>query len=283
MRTRTTWIAVMLLGVVVTSITAISCSPDSTSPVQSERGKSQAVSPQSRSLQEQYAWVGQYHNDALAYALTKVKASKRTAKYDRCKVGLAALKVFQKAYRKEGRTAIFDDLTLTDGMCEAAAAGNFGVSASLGVIGNRRPSHDISPVANDYMNQLMTQTYTVSTLPGLSFAINQIVNQASASVVPLEAAAVASAGSVEISSATYWDTNEGSWSDGKQLAYNRSTVEILPGGPVNMNDRTRRILRADVAAAIGVLLNDWWQGEAAVGKACIKAAAASFIAAVALY
>jgi len=283
MRTRTTWIVVMLLGVVVTSITAISCSPDSTSPVQSERGKSQAVSPQSRSLQEQYAWVGQYHNDALAYALTKVKASKRTAKYDRCKVGLAALKDFQKAYRKEGRSAIFDDLTLTDGMCEAAAAGNFGASASLGGIGTRRPSHDISPVANNYMDQLVTQTYTATTIPGLSFAVNKIVNQASASVVPLEAAAVASAGSVEISSATYWDANEGSWSDGGQLAYNRGTVEILPGGPVNMSDRTRRILRADIAAAIATLLTDWWQGEAAVGKACIRAAAASFIAAVSLY
>jgi hypothetical protein len=273
----------MLLGVVVTSITAISCSPDSTSPVQGERGNSQAVGTQSRSLLEQYAWVGQYHNDALAYALTKVKASKRTSKYDRCKVGLAALKDFQKAYKKEGRTAVFDDLTLTDGMCEAAAVGNFAASASLGGIGNRRPSHDISSVANNYMNQLVTQTYTATTIPGLSFAVNKIVNQAEASVVPLEAAAVASVGSVEISSASYWDANEGSWSNGGQLAYNRGTVEILPGVPVNMGDRTRRILRADVAAAISTLLADWWMGEVAVSKACIRAAAASFIAAISAY
>jgi hypothetical protein len=33
-------------------------------------------------------------------------------------------------------------------------------------------------------------------------------------------------------------------------------------------------------AAIGVLVVDWWMGEAAIGKAAIKAAAASLIAGI---
>lgn len=279
MRTRTIWVAVMLAGIAAASVTAISCSPDSTSPLPNNRRATPAVGQQSRSLQEQYAWMGSYHNDALTYALTKIKASKHTSKYDRCKVGLAALKDFQKAYRKEGRSAIFDDLTLTDGMCEAATAANFGVSASLGIIDDLRPRHDISPTANDYMNQLLYQVDAAPTLPALSFAVARITNEAAETVAPLEAGAVAGTGSIEVSSATYWEANESSWSSGTDLAYSRQ-LEHLPISPVNQSARTRRIVRADVMAAIGVLVYDWWMGEAAIGKAAIKAAAASLIAGI---
>lgn len=279
MRTRTIWVAVMLAGIAAASVTAISCSPDSTSPLPNSRRATTVVGQQSRSLQDQYAWMGRYHNDALAYALTKIKASKRTSKYDRCKVGLAALKDFQKAYRKEGRSAIFDDLTLTDGMCEAATATNFGVSASVGIIDDLRPRHDISPTANDYMNQLLYQVDAAPTLPALSFAVARITNEAAETVAPLEAGAVAGTGSIEVSSATYWEANESSWSSGTDLAYSRQ-LEHLPISPVNQSARTRRIVRADVMAAIGVLVYDWWMGEAAIGKAAIKAAAASLIAGI---
>jgi hypothetical protein len=269
----------MVAGIVTMSVTAISCSPDSTAPIQSNRKATSAVTEQARSLQDQYAWMGKYHNDALAFALTKIKASKRTSKSDRCAVGLAALKEFQKAYRKEGRSAIFDDLTLTDGMCEAALGGNLGVSASLATLDGISPAHIISPTANDYMNQLLSQIDAAGTLPALSFAVARITNAAASTVAPLEAGAVAGTGSIEVSSASYWDANEGSWSTGTQQAYSRAaSLEHLPISPVNISDRSRRIIRADVMAAIGVLLYDWWMGEAAVGKAAIKAAAASLIA-----
>lgn len=277
MRTRTIWVSVMLAGIVTMSITAISCSPDSTAPIQSNRKTASVATQQPGSLQDQYAWMGKYHNDALAFALTKIKASKRTSKYDRCKVGLAALKEFQKSYRKEGRSAIFDDLTLTDGMCEAATATNFGVSASIGVIDDLRPRHDISSTANDYMNQLLYQVDAAPTIPALSFAVARITNQAAETVAPLEAGAVAGTGSIEVSSANYWEANESSWSTGTQTAYARE-LEHLPVSPVNQSARSRRIVRADVMAAIGVLVYDWWMGEAAIGKAAIKAAAASLIA-----
>lgn len=277
MRPRTIWVSVMLAGIATMSAAAISCSPDSTAPLQSNHKTTSAVTEQARSLKDQYAWVGQYHNDALAFALTKIKASKRTSKYDRCKVGLAALKEFQKAYRKEGRSAVFDDLTLTDGMCEVATATNFGVSASIEAIDNLRPRHDISPTANDYMNQLLYQIDVAPTILALSFAVAKITNQAAETVAPLEAGAVAGTGSIEVSSANYWEANESSWSSGTQIAY-ASGLERLPVSPVNQSARTRRIIRADVMAAIGVLVYDWWMGEAAIGKAAIKAAAASLVA-----
>lgn len=278
MRTRTIWLSVMLAGIVTMSVTAISCSPDSTAPIQNAHSARPVVT-QARSLQDQYAWMGKYHNDALAFALTKIKESKRTSKFDRCKVGLAALKEFQKAYRKEGRSAIFDDLTLTDGMCEAATAKNFGVSASIGVIDDLRPRHDISSTANDYMNQLLYQVDVAPTIPALSFAVARITNQAAETVAPLEAGAVAGTGSIEVNSANYWEANESSWSSGPQTAYARG-LEPLPVSPVNQSARSRRIVRADVMAAIGVLVVDWWMGEAAIGKAAIKAAAASLIAGI---
>jgi hypothetical protein len=278
MRTQTIWASVMLAGIVAMSAAAISCSPDSTAPSQNNLATTPVVT-QARSLQEQYAWMGKYHNDALAFALTKIKASKRTSKYDRCKVGLAALKEFQKSYRKEGRSAIFDDLSLTDGMCEAATTTDLGVSASLGAVDRLRPVHDISPAANDYMNQLLYQIDIAPTITALSFAVAKITNQAAETVAPLEAGAVAGTGSIEVSSASYWEANESSWSSGTQIAY-ASGLEHLPVSPVNQSARTRRIVRADVMAAIGVLVYDWWMGEAAIGKAAIKAAAASLIAGI---
>jgi hypothetical protein len=109
--------------------------------------------------------------------------------------------------------------------------------------------------------------------------VAKITNQAAETVAPLEAGAVAGTGSIEVSSASYWEANESSWSSGTQIAY-ASGLEHLPVSPVNQSARTRRIVRADVMAAIGVLVYDWWMGEAAIGKAAIKAAAASLIAGI---
>jgi hypothetical protein len=271
----------MLAGIVAMSITAISCTHDSTSPLQNGRSAAPMVDQKSPSLQDQYAWAGRYHNDALDYALTRMKASKPSTKYDRCKIGLAALKEFQKAYRKEGRSAIFDDLTLTDGMCEAATATNFRASASLESIDDILPTYDISPTASDYMNQLVREIDASATLSALSSAVDRITSAAAATVAPAEAAAVAATGSIELGSATYWDANESSWGIDTQQPYARaSTLEHLPMAPVSISERTQRIIKADVMAAISVLIYDWWMGEAAIGKAAIKAAAASLVAGI---
>lgn len=221
--------------------------------------------------------MGKYHNDALAFALTRIKASKKLAKYDRCKVGLAALLEFQKAYRKSGGTAIFDDVSITAGMCEAAASNGFAAARALS--GTPEAAKMISRTAGNYMNQILNQVDAASSVAALAYAVDQIDNQALATVDRLEAAAVAGTGSIAVSSADYWATNSSSWTD-TQIAYARSGsgMSPLPLTPVFITPTTKRIIKADVAAAISVLLYDWWMGEAAIGKAAIKAAAASLIA-----
>jgi hypothetical protein len=55
-------------------------------------------------------------------------------------------------------------------------------------------------------------------------------------------------------------------------------MTAIPRKVYNISATTKRIIRADAMAALGVLVYDWWMGEAALGKAAVKAAAASLIA-----
>ena len=279
MRTRSRLALVTLSMIAGLSLTAVSCAPESTS-APTNVDLLTAARANASSLREQYNWMGKYHNDGLAFALGRIKSSKRVAKLDRCRVGLAALKDFQKAFRKSGGgSAVFDDLTITDGMCEAAAFPTVSQSTRLlapdGVVRS-----NISFAANNYMNQIESQADIAPSVLSLSFAVAKIQNQAEANLGSLEASAVGGTGSIAVSSAEYWNANEGAWSDPSQVPYARS-AEFFPGPRVNqLSARGRRILRADIAAAIGVLVYDWWMGEAALGKAAIKAAAASLIAGI---
>lgn len=288
MRTRSNPVALMIAMIVGLSLTSVSCSPESTSPVQSAADAAPGVAQNALSLQDQYAWTGKYHNDALAYAFTRIKESKQLSKFDKCKVGLAALKDFQKAFRKSGGNAVFADLTLTDGMCEAAGSSSDRVVSVRGFDpGSLTPLADISPLANDYMNQVSYQVDIAPSVEYLASSVSQIVKQASASVAPLEAAAVATTGSIAVSSADYWTANEGTATDGGPAPYARSQsvsldgMELAPRTPAfQISSRSKKIIKADVAAAVAVLLAKWWAGEAAVAEACIKAAAASLIAGI---
>lgn len=286
MRTRSNPVALMIAIIVGLSVTAVSCSPESTTPVRSVNdAPSDAQS--SPSLQEQYAWTGKYHNDALAYATSKIKESRKISKFDKCKVGLNALKEFQKEFRKAGGNAVFDDLTITDGMCEAAGSLSNRVVAERGIdVTGFNPSADLSTLSNNYLNQISYQVDIASSVGSLTSAVSGIVSQASYSVDPLEAAAVATTGSIAVNSANYWVANEGTATDNGATPYARSSNPSIETGDdlvsprfiVGLNQRTKNIIKADIAAAVGVLLREWFMGEAAVAKACIAAAAASLVA-----
>jgi hypothetical protein len=151
------------------------------------------------SLHDRFAWTGKYHNDALTYAMARIKESKQTSTFGKCKVGLAALKEFQKAFRKSGGNAAFDDVTLTDGMCEAAGSLSQRVTASIGVDPNTlSPNADISALSNSYMNQILYQVDFASSVSSLASAVAGIESQAGASVDGLEAGAVATTGSMAV-------------------------------------------------------------------------------------
>jgi len=289
MRTRSNPVALMIAMIVGLSVTAVSCSPESTSPVRIADNTGPAGLQAALSLHDQYAWTGKYHNDALTYAMSKIKESKKLSKYDKCKVGLAALKDFQKAFRKAGGNAVFDDLTITDGMCETAGSLSNRVVAARGVDARElRPSTDMSVLGTDYMNQISYQVDIAPSLQSLVSAVSQIENQASISVTALEAAAVATTGSIAVNSANYWVANEGTATDNGAVPYARSSEQsvgtgddlVSPRFAIGLSPRTKKIIKTDVAAAVGVLLKEWFAGEAAVAKACIAAAAASLIAGI---
>ena len=283
MHTRTTC-AVLTTLLVAAALTATACSSDVTTPAM-EPVTAPEVVQDAKSLATKYSWTGKYHNDALAFALARMKASHTLSKLERCKVGLAALVDFQKAFRKAGGPAIFDDVTITRGMCEAAfAARPSGNLMSSGIDGIPI-AYDISPTASTYMNKILSQVDVTSSVPELASYVQLVESKAAATVDVLEAAAVSTTGSIAVSSADYWTTSGSEWTD-LELAYTRANLgdmSPLPQSPAFITPTTRRIIKADVSAAIGVLLYDWWMGEAAIGKAAIKAAAASLIAGLYTY
>ena len=282
MRTRSTCVALSLAAICSLSLGTVGCSPDSSLPVDAASDAARVVGESQSALVQQTAWMGKYHNDALDFALKRIKANPRSSRFERCKVGVAALKDFQKAYAK-GRSPVFLDLTLSDGDCEKAAASQSGnapaKSVNLDIAG---PRADISLTATNYMNDIVAQVDYATSALALSFVVNRIVNQASSSVDPLEATAVAGAGSITTSSASYWEANEGSWREQNQIRYDQVStgIEALPVAPANMSGRTKAIIRADALAGVSTLLSQWFMGEAALAAACIRAAAASLAAGI---
>ncbi|MEO8192933.1 MAG: hypothetical protein ABI681_03710 [Gemmatimonadales bacterium] len=291
MRTRFTYPAVTLAVMTATTLAVVSCSSDSTAPVARTAAVDRvtaSVQSQPQSFAASYDWMGKYHNDALAYAEKKIKTSKATSKDGKCKVGLAALKEFQKAFSKSRKSSAFDDLTLTDGMCEAAASGGLRVAASHLVNPARNPlAASASPGPDAYLYQIETAVDVQPSLQAFQGAVQSIQNAAASQLGALQAAAVAGTGSIATSSATYWTTGGGASLGDQPGQYSRvsepsvrASTAVAPPNVVryDLSPRSRRIIKADISAAIAVLIYNWWMGEAALGAAAIKAAAASLIA-----
>lgn len=292
MPTRIKLVALALAIFAGTTLTAVSCSSDSTAPNQPAVGESTSdPGNQSRSLLDEHSWMGKYHNDALAYAFARIGESKSVSKLAQCRVGLAALKEFQKAYRKSSGRPGFDDLTLIDGTCETAAerAGHGIVPSFTLSTSDFRLMTDISATATKYMDQILYAVDNMSTVSGLQSTINKISYYANSTLPVLEAGAVAGTGSIAVSSADYWTAPENSVADGPVTAYSfgvalapAENIGITPpsGLTYSVGTRAKSIIRADIVAAIGVLAADWWLGEVGVAKAAIKAAAASLAAGI---
>jgi hypothetical protein len=267
-------IATFVLGSITLLLAA--CSSDTTAPAPKSATPELAKSSQSGAAR--YAWAGKYHNDALASALVRLRAAKSLSKLDRCQVGLAALKDFQRRYRKSDGSAIKVDPNIIDGMCEAAAATGF---SSVRTGGFNQAS--ISSAAAGYMNDIQSAVDYAANLPAYSFAVNKIENSAQSALGygSLETNAVFATGSVGVSSEEYWIANESSWSSGPAL----QTAHLSPSGTglqYQVGSRARTIIKADISAVISVLLYDWWMGDVAIEKALVKGAAASMIAGLSL-
>lgn len=287
MRTRLIRIAISLAVIAGSSMTAVSCKSDSTAPASPSSGDNPSLAK--ATPEPAYAWMGQYHNEALAYGFEKMKQSKKTSALDRCKAGLAALKDFQKAFRKPGGGKLLSDLTIVDGVCEAASKkSSVGLSMTLQP-DDLRPRTDISVEGQQYFTQILNAIDQANSADALSMSVAKIRNSAAASLGGFEAAGVAGAGSIAVSSAGYWEQNEQAWNLYGATQYSRS-LDKLPSFNIGMSSPSgvsyafgpggKAIAKIDAAAAVAVLLTDWWMGELVFEKAAIRAAAASFAAAV---
>ena len=270
-------IAMIVLGSFTMLIAA--CSSDNASSPR-VTSASPDVGKAAEGNSSKYDWVGKYHNDALDYAIVKIRASKKISKLDRCKVGFAALKDFEKQFRKADGSSLQVDPSIIDGMCEAGAASGFALSAAQSSLLDQP---NISSSASGYMNGIVSAVDYSTSLPAFTSAVNRIEYSAEGALGAgsLETNAVFATGSLGISSETYWISNESSWSSGTAVP----TIKLASPGTApqyELSSRARAIIKADVMAAISVLLNDWWMGEVAIDKALFKGAAASLIAGLAL-
>lgn len=289
MRTRIAWAALTLAVVAGTSLVAVACNTDTITPARPPGTFTPAPGTPPQSLEELHAWMGEYHNGALAYGLVKMNQSKVRSRFDKCRTGLAALKEFQKSYTKSGGVAITHDFTLTDGMCEEALETGGSVVRSLELNPTDiRLRLDMSPTGSAYLDQILGAIDQANSVGELSSLVSRIRNSAAGALDPLEASAVAGAGSIAVGSAEYWEVNEGSWRGNDEAQYSVSTAGSIfnpalkpPASVVySLSPRAKKILKADAAAAVGVLVAQWWMGEFALEAAAIKGAAASLIAGV---
>ena len=259
---------VILIGV-VTALSA--CSPDRASDPNVQALAATAKSP--AKSRANYEWMGKFHNEALDFALVKITATKKASKLERCKVGLAAVKEFSREFQKSNGSRLRIDPDVIEGMCEASA-NDLVASAYLA------PTATISPTAQSYMNQIADAVDYAPSTTAYSSIVSQITSAAAGALGDgsLEAGAVYGTGSIGVSSNDYWASNSTSWSESSTPSYVKVDGPTAPSYQVS--SRTRRIAKVDIAAAIGVLVRDWWMGELVLEKAAISAAAASLIAAL---
>ena len=120
---RTKWkFPVYFSGLVLAiTATAVSCSRDSTAP--QPQSVASVVPQKAPEAQVNPSWAGTYHTDALAYVYSKLSnAGNLGTQSARCRVAIAAVKEFDKSYRKQNGTIGLADAFLTDDVCSPVNA-----------------------------------------------------------------------------------------------------------------------------------------------------------------
>src|ERR1043165_8503232 len=103
--------------VLAITATAVSCTRDSTAP--QPPSVSTAVPQRAPDTQVNPSWAGTYHTDALAFVYSRLsKAGPLSTQSARCRVAIAAVKEFNKSYRKQNGSVGVADAFLTDDVCK---------------------------------------------------------------------------------------------------------------------------------------------------------------------
>ncbi len=291
---RSKWKLPVYLSALVLALTAtvVSCSKESTAPLgQSASAGAHSAQQMTQGAQESYKWPGKYHTDALAYVYSKLaQANKRSTKAEKCRVAIAAVKEFDKSFRKDANSTGVADAFLSDDVC--GPPGSTGDIPQFGEeAGPSLADAGFSPLAASMLDQIRNVTSSRTSSSSIVSTVTGIQNSASAKLNPAEAGAVVALGSVAISSSEYWDANADTWrglssspgvirkqlnstetngtKSGVPFARPRASIESDCCGP---------IAAADITTFASSLLQGWWLGGFDLEQASVRAAVASLIA-----
>lgn len=290
---RKKWKLPVYFGALVLASTAtiVSCSKDATAPVRQSTLAGAQPDQQKSQEQERYKRAGKYHTDALAYVYSKLaQANKRGTKTEKCRVAIAALKDFDKSFRKAAGSTPLSVAFPSDDVCAPVGATGdiaaFGAQSGPSFAGSR-----FSPLAGSMLEQIQNVSSYSTSSSSIASSVTAIQNSAAARLNPAEAGAVTALGSVAISSAEYWNANADKWrglSSGTGAIHKQiSTTQtdgtksaVLPAGPraSAASGCCAGIAAADISTFAGALLQGWFLGAFDLEQAATRATVASIIA-----
>ena len=292
MRTRNTYVALLLALGAGTALTVVGCSPDTTVPPISLAAPDPRITLQKvEDLRAKYGWVGKYHTDGLGYVYRQLAKSgnKVNGRDDACRIATMAIKEFHKAAGKGEVPAGMVGTSFDIGECIPAS----GVAPIRGTIlsgpSASAPRHSLSGAAVGYLDRLGAVPDNSNSSFEYANQVTAIEFEAAANLPEDEAGAVTAVASVAISSATYWEQNLDSWAGlpgTLPLPYARNaggtlqSIGVAPGKPVYAGAPRwwsnpavvgfRRVLSADIMAGGRTAYLAW-----ALGPVALDAVAAS--------
>jgi hypothetical protein len=281
--------------VLAIAATAVSCSNESTAPRQSvtalpgPRTSQQTV----EDLQSQYGWMGRFHTEGLEYAYKKLSQSPRASKAEKCRIAVQAIQEFARTFSKGPG---FQGIATGPGVADACSASSQATASRQLQSANPqqlKPSYALSSQASSLMYQIQGVFDLNLSLAATEGTIYYIEGVAARTLNSSEAGAVVGVGSIAISSAEYWNANLNVWQSGNSLvvsAYNRLSSGAQPVASVltapaaapryGLSATGKKILKADVSAAVSALVRSWFLGAADLEVAAYSATVASAIAAI---
>jgi hypothetical protein len=280
---RTKWrFPVYFSGLVLAiTVTAVSCSRDSTAP--QPQSVSTAVRQKAPEAQVNPSWAGTYHTDALAFVYSRLsKTGNLGTQSATCRIAVAAMKEFNKSYRKQNGAIGVADAFLTDDVCKPVNS-----AGDVRAFDNETPSYaraGLSPQAAAMLEHIRRAIASGAGATSIVSTVNAIQNMAVATLVPAEAAIVAGAASLAISSTDYWSANSHNWR-GLSPVYGGLRTQLYTTAGIGTGIRTSvvddggcGIASADVTSFITSILYSWYFGPVGWEEAAVRAAIVSALA-----
>ncbi|HEX2722088.1 MAG TPA: hypothetical protein VHM24_04165 [Gemmatimonadaceae bacterium] len=265
MRTRNTYVALLLAAGVGTALTVVSCAPDSTAPRRATLPV-RAAEEKVLDAREKAGWIAKYHSDGLAYVyaqLAKTDGKPRT-RAESCRLAIKAIGEFHGAARGSALpTALLGPSFNSDACLAASEVAPLRRSVFAGLPATAR-QNDLSPAATDYIERIGAVADNSTSDYDFLSQVDAIEAEAIAVLPASEAEAVSAVAAVARSSLSYWNENLESWM-------------TLPGAlpmpySVGIGDASAASASAVSASAVSAFAvsgstgtKSWWTNPAVAG------------------